>query len=104
MLNLYEAVRTTPSYNRLEIGEFLFAERDILSRKTNSANACIAVVAKAMEIAGGQGFYRGFGLERAFRDVQAAKYHPLPQADQQQSYGESLLNPPDGLATHTLAD
>jgi AraC-like DNA-binding protein len=26
MLNLYEAVRTNPSYNRLEIGDFLFAE------------------------------------------------------------------------------
>jgi AraC family transcriptional regulator, exoenzyme S synthesis regulatory protein ExsA len=26
MLNLYEAVRTNPSYNKLEIGDFLFAE------------------------------------------------------------------------------
>jgi AraC-like DNA-binding protein len=26
MLNLYESVRTNPSYNRLEIGDFLFAE------------------------------------------------------------------------------
>jgi hypothetical protein len=26
MLNLFEAVRTTPTYNRLEIGDFLFAE------------------------------------------------------------------------------
>jgi len=26
MLNLYETVRTNPSYNRLEIGDFLFAE------------------------------------------------------------------------------
>lgn len=26
MLNLFEAVRTNPSYNRLEIGDFLFAE------------------------------------------------------------------------------
>jgi alkylation response protein AidB-like acyl-CoA dehydrogenase len=70
----------------------------ILSRKTNAANACIGVVTKAMEIAGGPGFYRSFGLERLFRDVQAAKYHPLPQADQQQSLGEHLLsthlNPP----------
>ena len=65
--------------------------QDIMSRKTNSANACVGVVTKAMEIAGGQGFYRSFGLERLFRDVQAAKYHPLPQADQQQFLGEHLL-------------
>ena len=65
--------------------------QDMLSRKTNTTNACIAVVTKAMEIAGGQGYYRCFGLERLFRDVQAAKYHPLPQPEQQQSFGEYLL-------------
>jgi alkylation response protein AidB-like acyl-CoA dehydrogenase len=32
-----------------------------------------------MEIVGNEGFYRGFGLERLFRDVQAARYHPLPE-------------------------
>ena len=26
MLNLYEAVRSNPSYSKLEIGDFLFAE------------------------------------------------------------------------------
>jgi alkylation response protein AidB-like acyl-CoA dehydrogenase len=78
--------------------------QDILSRKTNSANACIGVVTKAMEIAGGQGFSRGFGLERLFRDVQAAKYHPLPQADQQQSFGEYLLGVSNGHAAHAQAD
>jgi alkylation response protein AidB-like acyl-CoA dehydrogenase len=66
--------------------------QDILSRKTNSANACIGVVNRAMEIAGGRGFYRSFGLERLFRDVQAAKYHPLSQADQQLSLGEHILS------------
>jgi alkylation response protein AidB-like acyl-CoA dehydrogenase len=69
-----------------------------LSRKTNTANACIGVVTKAMEIAGGQGFYRSIGLERLFRDVQAAKYHPLPQAEQQQSLGEYLLRTPEASA------
>ena len=65
--------------------------QDILSRKTNAANACIGVVTQAMEIVGGTGFYRSFGLERLFRDVQAAKYHPLPQPDQQQFLGEFAL-------------
>jgi len=63
----------------------------MLSRKTNTANACVGVVTRAMEIAGGSGYYRSFGLERLFRDVQAAKYHPLPQPDQQQFLGEFLL-------------
>jgi alkylation response protein AidB-like acyl-CoA dehydrogenase len=35
---------------------------DILTRKTNVANASIRVVTKAMEIAGGEGFYRSFSV------------------------------------------
>ena len=64
---------------------------DILTRKTNVANAAIRVVTKAMEIVGGQGFYRSFGLERLFRDVQAARYHPLQESDQVKFSGEYLL-------------
>jgi len=66
---------------------------EILTRKTNVATACIGVVGKAMEIAGGQGFYRNFGLERLFRDVQAAHYHPLQEKDQHAFCGEFLLRP-----------
>ncbi|MGZ9129451.1 MAG: acyl-CoA dehydrogenase family protein [Candidatus Binatia bacterium] len=64
---------------------------DILARKTNVANGAIRVVTKAMEIVGGAGFYRDFGLERLFRDVQAARYHPLPESDQVKFSGEYLL-------------
>ena len=65
--------------------------QDVLCRKTNVANACINVVTQAMGIVGGQGFYRSFGLERLFRDVQAAKYHPLPEPDQQRFLGEYVI-------------
>ena len=44
----------------------------------------IAAVECAMQVAGGAGFYRSAGLERRFRDIQAARYHPLqagPQAE-----------------------
>jgi alkylation response protein AidB-like acyl-CoA dehydrogenase len=43
--------------------------QDMLCRKSNVAKACISVVTRAMEIVGGSGFYRCFGLERLFRDV-----------------------------------
>jgi alkylation response protein AidB-like acyl-CoA dehydrogenase len=65
--------------------------QEILTRKTNVANACIGVVTRAMEIVGGQAFYRSFGLERLFRDVQGARYHPLPEAEQQRFLGEWIL-------------
>lgn len=65
--------------------------QQILTRKTNVATACIGVVTATMEIVGGQGFYRQFGLERLFRDVQAAHYHPLQAKDQHQFCGELIL-------------
>jgi len=65
--------------------------QDILIRKTNVANACVEVVTRAMGIVGGRGFYRGFGLERLFRDVQGAKYHPLPEPEQHRFLGEYVL-------------
>jgi acyl-CoA dehydrogenase len=65
--------------------------QDILARKTNVANAAIGAVTKAMEIVGGEGLYRNFGLERLFRDVQGARYHPLPESEQVKFSGEYLL-------------
>ena len=65
---------------------------DILSLKTNVTAACIATVDQAMEAIGGQSFFRKKGLERLFRDVQAAKFHPLPKWDQYAFTGEMLIN------------
>jgi len=64
---------------------------EVVSRKTNTANACMAVVTQALAIAGGPGYYRSFNLERLFRDIQAARYHPLPEPDQLQFSGDHLL-------------
>jgi alkylation response protein AidB-like acyl-CoA dehydrogenase len=49
----------------------------------------IAAVEYAMQVAGGAGFYRSAGLERRFRDIQAARYHPL-QAGPQAEYAGSM--------------
>jgi alkylation response protein AidB-like acyl-CoA dehydrogenase len=49
----------------------------------------IAAVELALEVAGGAGFYRSAGLERKFRDIQAARYHAL-QAGPQAQYAGSL--------------
>ncbi len=64
---------------------------DILSLKTNVADAAQQTVREAMEAIGGQSFYRKNGLERLFRDVQAAGFHPLPKWDQYAFTGEKLL-------------
>ena len=54
----------------------------------------IAAVEFAMELAGGAGFYRSAGLERKFRDIQAARYHPLQSGPQAQYAGAMALGLP----------
>jgi indole-3-acetate monooxygenase len=51
----------------------------------------IAAVNLAMELAGGAGFYRAAGLERRFRDIQAARYHPLQSGPQSEFTGAMAL-------------
>jgi|GEM_PF-128762 len=63
----------------------------VLSRKVVLTKSVIGTVEKAMEIVGGQGFFRSYGLEKLFRDIQASHYHPLPEKEQQQFTGCFLL-------------
>ena len=68
---------------------------DMLSYKTNVADACKQTVADAMEAIGGQSFYEKNILERLFRDVQASEFHPLPKWDQYAFTGERILETVD---------
>ena len=54
----------------------------------------ITAVELAMELAGGAGFFRSTGLERRFRDIQAARYHPLTAGPQAQYAGSMALGLP----------
>ena len=58
------------------------------------ARHAITAVELAMELAGGAGFYRATGLERRFRDIQAARYHPLQAGPQAQYAGSMALGLP----------
>ncbi|MCO6491688.1 MAG: acyl-CoA/acyl-ACP dehydrogenase [Phaeodactylibacter sp.] len=64
---------------------------DMLSLKTNVSDAAQQTVSEAMEAIGGQSFYRKNVLERLFRDVQAAGFHPLPRWEQYAFTGERLM-------------
>jgi alkylation response protein AidB-like acyl-CoA dehydrogenase len=63
----------------------------LLTRKAIAAGATIETVEKTMEVAGGRSFFRSAGLERLFRDVQGARYHPLPEKAQQRFTGRLAL-------------
>lgn len=54
----------------------------------------LEVVALAMELAGGAAFYRANGLERRFRDMQGARFHPLQAGPQAQYAGAMALGLP----------
>lgn len=66
----------------------------IMIGRTLVARAAIRTVEKAMEAAGGGAFYRKAGLERIFRDVQAARYHPLQEKAQARLAGRLALGLP----------
>ncbi len=70
---------------------------EVMIGRSLVARHAIAAVDLAMETAGGAGFYRDNGLERRFRDIQGARYHPLQSGPQQEFAGRIAL----GLDTKT---
>lgn len=58
------------------------------------AHHAIAAVELAMELAGGGSFYRANGLERCFRDIQGARFHPLQPGPQARYAGSMALGLP----------
>ena len=65
----------------------------MMGRRLVAAHA-IRAVELAMEAAGGAGFYRAQGLERRFRDVQGARYHPMQPGPQAEYAGAMALGMP----------
>ncbi len=65
----------------------------MICRRLVEENA-IRAVELAMELAGGPGFYRAAGLERRFRDVQGARYHPMRRDSQYLYTGSMALGDP----------
>lgn len=63
----------------------------VMIGRTLVARGAIKSVELAMEAAGGAAFYRAAGLERCFRDIQAARYHPLREGVQQALAGRLAL-------------
>jgi indole-3-acetate monooxygenase len=72
--------RNAPSANTIN---------EVMMGRALVAQHAIDTVTLAMEAAGGPSFYRALGLERRFRDVQGARYHPM-QPCQSQEYAGSL--------------
>jgi acyl-CoA dehydrogenase len=63
----------------------------MMCRRTILVTAVTRAAEKALELAGGAGFFRSAGLERCFRDIQAARYHPMPEKPQTLLTGRFVL-------------
>jgi alkylation response protein AidB-like acyl-CoA dehydrogenase len=63
----------------------------MLSRRTLLGQSLVRTVEKAMEVAGGAGFYRSAALERHFRDIQASRFHVLPEKAQHRLSGRVAM-------------
>jgi acyl-CoA dehydrogenase len=58
---------------------------------TLTGQAAVETVERAMELVGGSSFYRDLGLERAFRDVQGARFHQMQELPQMELAGRMAL-------------
>ena len=67
---------------------------EVMIGRSLVAKNAIKTVELAMELAGGAGFYRANGLERRFRDIQGARYHPMQSGAQAYYAGAMALGMP----------
>lgn len=64
---------------------------EIMIARALVAHHALTAVELAMEAAGGGAFYRDNGLERLFRDIQGARFHPMQQGPQATYAGKIAL-------------
>lgn len=67
---------------------------DVMIGRSLVATHAIRTVELALELAGGAGFQRKHGLERLFRDIQGARFHPLQAGPQARYAGAMALGLP----------
>ena len=67
---------------------------EVMIGRTLVAKNAIATVEHAMALAGGASFYRRNELERCFRDIQGARFHPLQPGPQAEYAGATALGLP----------
>jgi alkylation response protein AidB-like acyl-CoA dehydrogenase len=66
------------------------------SAKWRAATAAQRVVATAMDVVGGSSFFRRHELERLYRDVRAASFHPTTDAFTHEVVAKTVLATPAG--------
>ncbi len=68
----------------------VFMHRSLIAR------GALRTAELAMDVAGGAAYFRRVGLERLFRDIQGARFHPLSDGAQRRLAGCTALGLPIG--------
>jgi alkylation response protein AidB-like acyl-CoA dehydrogenase len=66
----------------------------VFIHRTLVARHAVKTVDLALEATGGAGYFRSLGLERLYRDVQGARFHPLQPGQQRRLAGRIALGLP----------
>jgi alkylation response protein AidB-like acyl-CoA dehydrogenase len=69
-----------------------------MAAKAEVARAGVEVCDLAIDVAGGAAFFKGSVIERAYRDIRAAKFHPLTPEDTLLETGRHALGAPGLLS------
>ena len=72
--------------------------KEVMTGRNLIARHAIAAVNTAMEAAGGAAYFRANGLERRFRDIQGARFHPMQESQFLEYAGRLAL----GLPVETM--
>lgn len=70
----------------------------VMTAKAEVARAGVEVCDLAMEVAGGPAFFRGSVIERCYRDIRAAKFHPFTPEQTLVHLGADALGEPVPIA------
>ena len=70
------------------------ATNGTFTRRTLVGRGALRTVELALEAAGGASYFRKLELEKLFRDVQAARFHPMPEFQQRKMAGRIALGMP----------
>ena len=84
---VFDLVGPDPQPSAETLAAVMIAKREI-------ALAGIEVCDLAMDVAGGSAFFRGSVVERCYRDIRAAKFHPTTPDDTLQLAGEQAFTLP----------
>ncbi|GAA1526040.1 acyl-CoA dehydrogenase family protein [Nocardioides humi] len=69
----------------------------VMAAKAEVARAGVVVCDLAMEVAGGAAYFRGSVIERCYRDVRAAKFHPFTPEQTLLQLGADALGQPTAI-------